>query len=187
MRSDKRKVFVFKFRPSSHSDEYTIIAKYPSKRVAKKALDEVLKRIEEPEEHVDWPSGDVSAYVEDNKVIVTVYTAGYLDPLLDAIREAEPLSEETYRNYQELQIRVEVPEGMTLDEAMLVFDEDEAKVANFLKATAGDPEHVTIGGKHFLQWDYAGDEIYDGEYTIWVEGAELDISKHPRWSVECIQ
>ena len=182
----KVKVFVFKFRPSSHSDEYTIIAKYQTVEEAKKVREAVEKVINDFDSlDVDWTSDDAYTYCRDKEVVVTVYTAGDLDPLINSIKTIKPSSVEYYTEYQELLIRVEVPEGATLAEAMLLFDTSEAAVARFLTENCGEPEGVKVGDKYFLQWSYAGDGIYDGDHVISAGGATLDVSEHRRWSVEC--
>jgi hypothetical protein len=188
MRGGRRvKAFIFKFRPSSHSNEYTIVAEYSSKQAARKALRTVKVTIENPDENDerDWSSDDACAWIKDRAVFVTVYTAGYMDSIRNALGVVNPVSEETYEDYQELLIRVEVPEETNLTEAMLVFDKVEANIARILTEKCGEPETVKENGLTFLQWNYKGDRISDEvDQSICSGGEELKLASYPRWHVE---
>ncbi|RLF12948.1 MAG: hypothetical protein DRJ69_00170 [Thermoprotei archaeon] len=185
------KFFLFKFRPSSHSEDFTLIATYSSSEKAA-VVEETLKRfLEDMEEHpddydTDWDPDDARVFKRGNEVWFNVYTAGYLDDVESAILKGKPEKVECYRDYQELTVRVKVPAGLTPEVAVLIGDKDEAEAIRWLTENCGKPKVVENGGDdELLEWMYCGDGIYDDyENKLYLGGIEFDLNKHRNWEVE---
>lgn len=180
----------FKFRPSSHSDDFTLIATYRNDKAAKRVKDALLKMLKDMEKNpddydTDWMPDDAGVASDGEKVYFEVYTAGYLEcveALLNKV--AKPLNIEYYRDYQELEISVKVPKGLTPEIAQLVLGREEAEAIKWLTETCGRPEVEDCDdGEHQLfRWSYRGDGIYsDGALFI---GFEFPVDEYENWSVE---
>jgi len=183
---------IFKFRPSSHSEDYTIIATYRDAETAKRVEEALHRMLEDMEENMedydtDWGPDEADVSVEGDKVYFEVYTAGYLDCVESLIRKvAKPVSVECYQNFQQLEISVVVPKGLTPETAMLVMDSDEAEVVKWLTKNCGPPQIADCGdGKHqVFKWFYRGDEIYyDGVLNV---GFEFPIDDMKNWEVDYV-
>jgi hypothetical protein len=184
------KVYVFKYRPSSHSDDYTIIATYKSAKAAEKVKETLTKMLEdmkknEKDYETDWAPDDAHISTEGSKVWFDAYTAGYMDDVESVLRKvAEPKEIECYRDYQELIVRVKVPKGLTPEAAMLVLDKEEAEAIKWFRENCGPPKVIDVGdGEHqTFEWFYKGDNIYsDGILYI---GFEFRIDDCGNWKVE---
>jgi hypothetical protein len=180
---------VFKFRPSSHSDDFTIIATYQLAEDAGKAVDALNKLLADMEEHpenydTDWSPDEAQVSAAGNQVNFEVYSAGYIDDVESVVNKAaNPEKVECYTNYQELTITVKVPKGLTTETAMLVLDKEEAEAIKWFTETIGAPK-ITEGedGEQTLEWFYNGDEIYwDGCLSI---GFEFRVDEKENWTVE---
>jgi len=182
------KVYVFTFRPSSHSDDFTIIATYKDSKKAekvKKALEKLLRDMDKNKDEyvVDWNPDEANVSLDGNKVWFEVYTAGYLDDIESVIRKvAKPNNIEYYKRYQEITVRVKIPKDLTIETAMLVLDREEAEAIRWLREKCGEPKVEDCGdGTQVLEWFYNGDEIYyDG--TLYA-GFEFYIGDRDNWDV----
>ena len=188
MRSTALKVYVFKFRPSSHSDDFTLIAAYKDAKRAekvKKALERLLRDMEEnmDDYEADWSPDEAHVSLDGDRVWFEVYTAGYLDDVESVIRKvAKPESVEYYLNYQEITVRVRIPEGLTIESAMLVLDREEAEAIRWFRENCGEPRVEDCGGGYqLLEWFYSGDEIYYDD-TLYV-GFEFYVGDRDDWEV----
>jgi hypothetical protein len=183
------RVYVFRFRPSSHSDDYTLIATYSSKDEAKRAGRILRKLLEDMKYHpddyeVDWDPGDVSVSVVGCEVWFQVYTAGYLRDIELALRKATlPSGMECYANFQELKIQVTVPEKLALETTMLVLDKEEAQAIKWLMKHCGKPKiSCKKNGTQTFEWFYRGDGIYDNG-ILYLGGLEFDVEGRSNWEV----
>jgi hypothetical protein len=186
---DDKIVVLFKFRPSSHSEDYTLIATYQTVEEAGKAqaaLDKLLKDMEEhPESYdTDWSPNEAQVSASGNQVTFEVYSAGYLDDAESVLNNAaNPEKMECYTNYQELTITVKLPKGLTPQTAMLVLDKEEAEAIKWFTEKIGDPK-IAEGedGEQTYEWFYSGDEIYwDGCLNI---EFEFQVDEKENWAVE---
>ncbi|MGD6805815.1 MAG: hypothetical protein ACQCN4_02525 [Candidatus Bathyarchaeia archaeon] len=179
---------MFKFRPSSHSEDYTIIASYQTDEdaaKAQKAVDELLKDMEkQPENYdTDWSPDEAQVSTCGNQVSFAVYSAGSLDDVESALqKEAEPESLNCYTNYQELTIMVKVPKGLTPQSAILVLDTAEAEAIKWLTEHIGNPKITEEENEQTYEWFYAGDEIYYDTYLY--AGFEFHVNEKENWVVE---
>ena len=90
---DGKEFCVFKFRPSSHSDDFTIIATYQTVEDTGKATDAVNKILKDMEEHpesydTDWSPDEAHVSASGNQVNFEVYSAGYIDDVESVVRKA---------------------------------------------------------------------------------------------------
>ena len=186
---DDKEVCIFKFRPSSHSEDYTLIATYQAAEEAgkaKAALDKLLQDMEEhPESYdTDWSPEEAQVSTAGNQVTFVVYSAGYLDDVESVVNKAaNPEKVECYTNYQELTVTVKVPKGLTPETAMLVLDKEEAEAIKWFKEKIGAPK-IAEGedGEQTYEWFYSGDEIYwDGCLSV---GFEFRVDEKENWAVE---
>jgi len=188
MRRAAHKLYIFKFRPSSHSDDFTLIATYKDAEKAekvKRALERLLKDMEEniDDYEVDWSPDNAHVSLDGNRVWFEVYTAGYLDDVESVIRKvAKPENIECYTNYQEITVRVRIPKGLTAESAMLVLDKEEAEAIRWFRENCGEPETMDCGdGTQILEWFYSGNEIYCND-TLYI-GFEFYIGDRDNWEV----
>jgi hypothetical protein len=182
-------VCIFKFRPSSHSEDYTLIVTYKAAADASNAqaaLDKLLKDMEEhPESYdTDWSPEQAQVSTAGNQVTFVVYSAGYLDDVESVVNKvANPEKVECYTNYQELTVTVKALKGLTPETAMLVLDEEEAEAIKWFTENVGPPKIAeSEDGEQTLEWFYSGDEIYwDGCLSI---GFEFRVDEKENWTIE---
>lgn len=182
-------VYMFKFRPSSHSEDYTIIATYKTAEDAGKAqaaLDKLFKDMEEHAENydTDWSPEEAQFSTAGNQVTFEVYSAGSVEDVESTLNEAANVEKvECYTNYQEITVTVKVPKGLTPQTAMLVLDKEESEAIKWFTRVVGTPK-ITEGedGEQTYEWFYSGDEIYwDGRLSI---GFEFNVDEKENWSIE---
>ncbi|MCW4008536.1 MAG: hypothetical protein NWF09_07620 [Candidatus Bathyarchaeota archaeon] len=156
----------FKLRPSSHSDDYTIIAKYKNKKEAikvKEALKKLLRDMEENDEKydIDWCVYDALMQVKDCNVIFTINTCGCLDDVEAVMKAANPSSLNIYTDYQHIIISVYAPKHVTLSALPLILSLSEAKIIGLLAKICGNPKIRETKNRTVFSWEYMGNAIYD--------------------------
>ena len=180
------KVLLFKFRPSSHSSDYTIVARFRTDRKAEEAyreLEQLIVEMDDAEAYgVDWSPGDAFYSLRGKTVYFSVYSSGHLGPAEDILSEAEDYN--VYTNYQELTISVEVPKGLNFESAMLVLPREEAEMLKVLRERCEKVEVEEEGDRQFFIFKYKGDGIYDEfDNELILEDASLKLSGRPNWTV----
>lgn len=182
------KFHVLKFRPSSHSEDYTIIATYENKSDAENVEEALLKMLGDMKKNMDGYDTDWSpdeAYVSSDgeRVIFEVYSAGYLEDVESVLRKvAKPVELDCYTNYQRLEISVSVPSGVTPESALLILGKKEAEALRWLLKYCGKPQIEDSGKRGVFKWYYEGDGIYD-DGTLYV-GFEFQVERYRNWNVE---
>jgi len=189
---------VFKFRPSGHSDDYTIFANYRSDVdaiKAKKAVEQLLADIAKNTSKytLDWSVDEAKLSICGEEVSFSVNTAGYLNEVEAALRKSvEPKSVKCRVNHQELQISVKMPVDLSLQSAMLVLDVDEVKAIAWLIEKVGSPnmsktakedDNDGDSGEQVWVWYYAGEGLWDGD-CLYLD-FEFDVSQRSNWKVSC--
>jgi len=182
------KIFLFKFRPSSHSSDYTIVAEFKSERKAEETyrkLEQLIERMNEEDEEidgVDWGPEDAFFSLRGKTVYFSVYTSGRLGMVEDILSEAEDYN--VYTNFQDLTISVEVPKGLKFESAMLVLPREEAEMLKALKEYCEDVEVKEEVDRQFFIFKYRGDGIYDEfDDELFLGGVSLKLSDRPNWKV----
>ena len=183
------KVLFLKFRPSSHSEDFTIIAEYATPAQANKAEAILKKMLEDMKTHEDdydsdWEPDEASVSAYGRNVSFEVYTAGYLSHVISTMNKLKPIKPlEVFRNYQEIAIKLTLPEGMTIETIPLVFDARDVKAVRWLTEKCGKPKRIKWNGKEQLMWLYKGDEIYYGG-TLWAGAVEINVYEKEYWDVD---
>ncbi|MEM3432630.1 MAG: hypothetical protein QXG08_03520 [Candidatus Methanomethyliaceae archaeon] len=170
-------VFGFKFRPSGHSEEYTIFAYYETEsdaEVALEAVSDVIRKADKEEIEVDWSSEDITVNQEGRMLKINVYTAGYLDEIKDALYF--PTDIEIYNDYVELEIRLRLPKSVSLDFAPLLLQSEDLRLLHALNKECGPPRVEEDGDEKIYTWIFRGSgalyesdnvlRIIDSEYTL---------------------
>jgi hypothetical protein len=180
---------VFKFRPSSHSEDYTLIATYADEEEARAVGRKLLQMLEdmkrnEEDYNADWSPSEASVSIDGRRVVFNVYTAGYLSDVRALLEKVGLLqSLECYENYQEIAISVTVPRGLSVEVAMVVYQGVEAEAIKWLLKNCGQPEIVDGNNGRIFKWYYRGDEIYsDG--ILYLGNFQFEVYKYKNWSVE---
>jgi len=181
---------VFKFRPSSHSEDYTLIATYANEEDAMSVAKKLFEMLEDMERNIDsydtdWSPDDAHVSIDGRRVIFNVYTAGYLSDVRALLEKvAEPQSLECYENYQSLTISMVVPKDLSVEAAMVVCQNEEAEAIRWLVKNCGQPKIVDEKNMRIFRWDYCGDEIYDYDEGILRLGdLQFEVHKYKNWSV----
>ena len=155
------------FRPSSHSEDYTLVATYTNKAKAMKAykaLKRFLRRAEDDEgvKERDWSLDEAKVYLHNRKVLFSVYTSGCLDQIRAVLNTHHPIDLKEYKDYQEVEIRVKLPPGVTADIANLFLPKDQAVAFGKLKQLCSTKIRRNKRSTVFI-FRYAGEEIYSEE------------------------
>jgi len=154
------------FRPSSHSEDYTLIATFEKIEDAKRAATSMKRFLKDmanlsEKHHVDWRPSDAILLREKKVVTFTVYTAGDLKDPVAVLKEWNPKKLEVYENYQELRATVSLPSGMSVETAALVLGRDDAEMIRWFTKHVGKPKVKKNEKTQTLTWTYKGDWIYD--------------------------
>ena len=184
------KVFSFRFRPSSHSTDYTIVAEYDNELSAKRAYESLKKFLDEfkfsfEAYSVDWIPEEARHSRRGKRVYFKAYTNNvkYLEPIEDLISIAAK-EYDVYKNYQELTITVEVPVGLTFEAATLVLDREEAEVLRALKDECEEVKVEVDGDVQRFVFHYRGDGIYSQFMDeLHIHGLSLSLRDKPNWRV----
>jgi hypothetical protein len=179
-----------KFRPSSHSDDVTLVATYAKPETANKAAQLLEKFLAEVKanpnaHHLDWGPDDAEAFTHGNRLLFNVYTAGYLDEVDAIINGLKPEKVGEFIDFQEVEIEVTLPKGLTKKVTPLVLTAEEAEVIRWLKKEVGTPQTETVGEQEKLKWTYSGSGIYYGS-TLVIDGREFILDQHQNWRVSFI-
>jgi len=145
-----------KFRPSSHSEDGTIIATFPNEKRAK----EVAKRLKR-----------YGARRLDCRVGVSCSDAEYgtieqVDEIFDKYN-AEDV--EQYDMYQELIIEVTLPIEMPLSVVPLIVDRETAEIIVKLTRWLGKPEEKLTRQSKKLIYRYEGEKYVYAKYRVKVK------------------
>jgi len=177
-----------KFRPSSHSEDYTLIATYKTKAAAKGAFSGVERLLEDmntnPDDYnTDWSPESAEVSLKAGQVIFSVYSGGSPEDVEAVMKKFKPAKLKEYEGFQEVRVTVKIPLKLTMKSAELVLDKQELQVIKWLKKEVGKPEVEVDGEQQSLIWEYRGNGIFDyNEITI--PNCELDLDGHPNWKVE---
>ena len=137
-----------KFRPSSHSEDGTIVAVFEDKEVARSVANKIRR---------------LGGTLWENKLMVSGSSLNY-----GTLREAEAIFQEAGaksiskpKHHQELIIRVCLPTGITEDAIPLVLDSNTLKLLQELTKACGKPQREVRGKTTVLTFHYCADrKIY---------------------------
>jgi hypothetical protein len=137
-----------KFRPSSHSEDGTIVATFANAKQAAQAA-----------KHVQCYGGRRL----DNKVKVECCNGEYgtLQHAEDILRGYAPLKIEDLDDYQDLTIEVTLPRGITEEAAPLIINDNTLRIIRGLRRRCGKPQIIDGKKTRKMVFHYVGeDTIY---------------------------
>ena len=176
-------------RPSSHSEDYTLVAEYASEEAAAKTV-KALKRVRnmatKDEIDVDWNGEDAQITRKGKTVKFIVNTGGSINEAKAAMHIQTPKGFGAYTNYQELTITVKVPKGIARNVGIvpLVMNPEEANAILCLISSCGEPEVTRCGKKHeILTWNYRGERIYNVDEDVLHVADGIDLFERKNWTV----
>ena len=187
------RLHIFRFRPSSHSEDITLIARYADPADADKAYDALKRLLKDMEENideyeVDWSSDEAGVELWDKHTVVfNVYTAGYLEDVEAVLRRFKSLQKiDAYTNYQEVVITVKLP-ATSKEAAALILEPEELNAIRWLEQHCKCEQEKLKDGNLALKFYYAGDQIYDEcANTLHLGSGVLDLDEHKNWEVEVL-
>jgi hypothetical protein len=165
---------IVKFRPSSHSTDLTFVAVYADEADAKRA------------------QRKVGCYRDGKRVIASISsgTPEEADEINDSLERYGPTEMHIYNSYQELEIQIIVPKGVSRETLPLVFDKETHQIIEFLIKNAKKVAVTKKAKTDVWAFEYCGESIFwdendnPGKYstngTITVDGKELSLSKNIR-------
>jgi hypothetical protein len=139
--------YAVNFRPSSHSEDGTIIATFKTQKHAVEALRK-LKRFR--------------AKRLGRRVAVACLSAEYgtLKKSRRILNKLNPVSIENIDDYhQEIIIEATVPSGTTVETAQLLLDQKDIQILNGLIKECGKPECVTTKQKTIIRFKSTNTEV----------------------------
>lgn len=131
-----------RFRPSSHSEDGTVVAVFKSEAAAKRAAAQCGGR----------------HFGRKVKFFASNAEYGTLNRVSDSMWKAGAEKVFRYLHYQELIIEVRLPAGVRRETIPLVCDSDTAAIIRHLEALCGKPEEVVTRRSRKLIFRYAGDK-----------------------------
>jgi hypothetical protein len=189
-RREAQTMMQFTFRPSSHSDDYTVIGKFKTEKQAAKACEAIEKLIDNAGRKnckldIDWDPEDAYVANDGTEVVFNVYTAGSTDPIEDVMRKNQVEAITLFVDMQNLTIAVALPPHVTADLVALILNHDDACAVKYLNDHCGKAKKITRANKTVLVWHYRGDGIYnEDEDKLYVGDTEINLEEKPQWTVE---
>jgi hypothetical protein len=170
-----------RFRPSSHSEDVSLVATYNNVKTAKKVAGRLKRFVADcknnPKKYdLDWSADEAQISATKNKVNFYVYTAGYLEEVEAIIAAENPVD---YLDYQGIDVTVTLPKALTTATMALVLTPEEVEMLKWLKLILGRPKVKSNGKILMLNWHYHGNEIKNNPLNI--GGKKFKLDKHPNW------
>ncbi|MHA1744027.1 MAG: hypothetical protein ACTSV6_07235 [Candidatus Heimdallarchaeota archaeon] len=175
------------FRPSSHSEDYTILGVFPDKKIARLAYNAVRRLLRDIRNGKtdfprDWSLDEATVRLRGNRVLFSVYTAGYIETIRALLEKYEPEILEEYTNYQELEIRLTLPSQVSIKTAPLILPKEQLalfrQLLKICKVTTKREKKQTI----FI-FRYFGEEIYTSEGVITIGSEEYPVDQWDNWEI----
>jgi len=180
-------LLIFKFRLSSHSEDYTISAAYKTKREALNAYKKLERLLKDMKKHpsrynVDWNPDDISFGLNRKTVVFGVYSNGDIRDIEDILSDAEEY--EVHTNYQEVTVKVKVPKGSSFEAVLLILDREEAEALKDLKEVSQEVKVEEDAENRYFIFEYRGDGIFDDCQNLLLVGkVAFDLSQRDNWEV----
>jgi len=185
-----------KFRPSSHSDDYIVLATYKSEHIAEKvqkALSAFLTSVQNGKildssitknlpGLVDW-FPHKSAVHRKGKTVTFVYDSTGRIPYIERLMTRLAHPTEIYWEPQKLIIQMRVPKTITPETppniVALVISSIRAEEITWLNQYCGQAKSETSYDPkyHYLTWHYAGTRIYSKYTYVLTLSHEIELRK----------
>jgi hypothetical protein len=172
-----------KFRPSSHSTDYTLVGVCKNEEDAKNLKEKVTKfikkRLNETED-LDWDLPEVTSV--ENRIIFSVYSneQSALDDVRHLIEE-NGAKTFIWHSYQELNITLNLPEKAGINTLPLLMSPAEVSLTRLLEKTA--IKRKTEKGK--ITFVYHGTFLFDTERKTF-EHEKQEIKSNESWTVKVL-
>jgi len=170
-------ITIYHFRPSSHSEDGTIVATFKNKVEAQKAAKKFNEEAREDDNY--------SCSTIENRLILYFGDAQYgtMDEIAERLKYlADDIQD--YNLYQELTIEVCLPTKSTLAHLPLMLDRDSLEIVMWLLKT-GKPKTRQNKDSYTLIFSYRGEEIYESQgnsfsekEVLIINNRELEIGPH---------
>jgi hypothetical protein len=135
-----------RLRPSSHSDDYTLIYSFPTHEAAEKGAEAV------------------GAKADGNRVIYHLWIECEKG---EVVKDAQRIKLEigatnckVYHDYQNLEIVATLPKGASNDVQPLILTNEQVRIITLLKRLCPPPKTKNLETTTQLTFRYEGDEIY---------------------------
>ena len=161
---------IIKFRPSSHSEDGTIVATFEKREVAKKALEKLDQVLQ---------CASCSVFKKKVKVKCGDCEYGTLDRATHILVRFGAKSVEEVGSYQELTITVTLPPKVTIETSPLVLDKNTASIIKELVAICPRPKQKMTEKETVYTFKYSGPSIFmpllfvqseSPRGTLWIRG-----------------
>jgi len=194
---------LIRFRPSSHSDNCTIIARYKTEKEAEWELGKLrrfLKKLRAHKQHAswgtpldtDWHPSQAGVKLEKKKLKFQVYTDDFVKQVLKVFERSKPKKITVLHEHLEIRITLMTPTKTTLNFLPLMLTLSEAKIVQKLNHLCGLPRCVTRMGKQYFYWYFNGEEERIGDVKSKIEdmienegkqSSTAIVSDNPVWNV----
>jgi hypothetical protein len=166
-------------RPSSHSEDYTIVAHHKTPELAKEGLTNLERFLRKLVRHqtkhewdtpldTDWHPSMAGLKQDGTKVVFQVYTDGFIKQIVAIMRETKPTKVNVKSGYIAIHMWLTVPKKITMKLLPLMLNKQDAEIVTALMNQCGKPESIVQHRKHFYRWHYQGtdDKISKVRYDI---------------------
>jgi hypothetical protein len=172
---------------ASRPNNLCFVSEYQTVAIAKEASNHILqllRSIKSTPLLVDWKPEEAQLYQSRRRLLFEFATRSCSEIVEDVLREHKPTSINTYADYQELIIALEVPRGIVSLEPLLILDaltDREKKTVSYFLSVAGAARPLTQNNKSFLTWKYLGEGIF---YHCELHTSTiLYLGEYPKWKV----
>jgi hypothetical protein len=156
-----------RFRPSSHSEDYAIIARYSTEEEAKCGLGELRRFLTKlrarkpladwnPRFDTDWHPSQAGVTLKKKKLKFQVYTDDFVKHVLEVFKQSKPKKITVLPDHLEIRITLMVPTKTALNFLPLMLKPSESEIVQELNRLCGLPRSVTRKYKQFFHWYFRG-------------------------------
>ena len=164
------------------------VASYSNHSIARETSNHLLKLLRSIQSTetppLDWKPKEAKIHLNHNRLLFEFATHSHGRIVEDVLREHKPTSINSYADYQELIIALEVPLGIVNVELLWLLNEPagcEKRTAEYLIKVVGEAVPLEQDGKNFLVWNYHGEGI--SYHNKLYASTVLSLADHPKWSV----
>jgi hypothetical protein len=149
--------FYLKFRPSSHSDDGTIVATFETSEMAK------------------WVAAILDAGCLGEKVFLVVYheVEGSIDALENQLERMGAKKVANYDRYQELIITVQLPPGISDDSLPIIVDRRIVDLVKKLRKLGATQKTRSTHGTQETKFWYSGKTIFEDDQFSFQDGTTI--------------
>jgi len=188
---------IVKCRPSSHSDDYTIIARYATPKQAERAFSGLQRFLIKLQNHkqtagwntsldTDWHPAEAGINLQKNEVKFQVNTDGFLKQVALTLKRFKPKKIRSIEDHIEVRFSLKTPRGATVATLPFTLPDKDVQLVRKLVKMCGEPAIRNEGRKQFFDWKFVGQaaKICEEKEDIETESRKMEKKgRHYRWSV----